>query len=182
MPSKQRSHSLLSEYPLVAAEFDSGRAGVGPSEVAPRSSRKFPWICAVEHRWEAPVQGRTTLGQGCPFCAGRRAIPGETSLAAIRPDLLEQWDWERNRDDPDSVLPGATTKFYWICPAGPDHQWAASGKNRHRKGTGCPACSGNQVWRCPAGNLHRLDGPALHYPNGAAVVDRRPSPPGRRAR
>lgn len=137
--------TLAEAYPRVASELDVDATGLRAEELTSRASRRVHWRCGLGHRWEASVQQRTSQGQGCPYCGGHRAIPGETSLAVLRPDLLAQWDPDRNELDPDSILPGYTKKVRWRCSAGPDHSWEATPKARTRAGTGCPFCSGHRV-------------------------------------
>ncbi|SDD37632.1 Probable Zinc-ribbon domain-containing protein [Geodermatophilus telluris] len=53
-------------------------------------------------------------------------------------------------------------KLWWTCSVAPDHRWAASGSNRVRLGSGCPACAGRQV--SVTNNL-------LNYPELAVQFD-----------
>ncbi len=32
----------------------------------------------------------------CPYCSGRKVIPGKTSFAALHPDLMNEWNWINN--------------------------------------------------------------------------------------
>jgi hypothetical protein len=60
------------------------------------------------------------------------------SLATVRPDLLEEWDVEKNGDlTPHDLLPQSSQKVWWKCGKG--HEWEARVFNRTR-GTGCPHC------------------------------------------
>jgi len=41
----------------------------------------------------------------------------EKSIATLRPDLIEEWDYDKNGNiTPEFVSVGAKTKYYWICP------------------------------------------------------------------
>ena len=53
------------------------------------------------------------------------------------PKLLEEWDYERNENLPESYLAKSNKKVYWKCKYG--HQWEASIVNRV-KGRNCPIC------------------------------------------
>jgi hypothetical protein len=68
-------------------------------------------------------------GNGCPFCAGKRATP-QTSLQDLAPDLVREWDIERN----GSLLPEKLIEEIAREPQEP----AASG--------GEPARSGARRW------------------------------------
>lgn len=45
---------------------------------------------------------------------------------------------------PEALRAGSNRKVWWICAAGPDHEWDATPANRAR-GQGCPFCSGHRV-------------------------------------
>lgn len=68
----------------------------------------------------------------------------ENSFAALRPDLLDEWDYEKNGTmQPEDVTPFSDKKVWWKCRRH-GHEWEAVVKSRS-KGTGCPVCSGNRV-------------------------------------
>ena len=80
----------------------------------------------------------------CPYCAGKRAIPGETDLATARPDLLEQWDYDKNQINPSEILPSSHEKAWWKCDK--SHSWQAMVFSRTRENAaGCPYCTGRLV-------------------------------------
>lgn len=85
---------LGTQFPALAAEWDrSPGANAGdPDHVGPGSNRRINWICGRGHRWIATINNRTRNGSGCPYCAGNRAIPGETDFATLHPDLAAEWD------------------------------------------------------------------------------------------
>lgn len=38
-----------------------------------------------------------SFNSGCPYCAGKRPIKGETDLATMHPELIIDWDFEKTR-------------------------------------------------------------------------------------
>lgn len=59
-------------------------------------------------------------------------------------NLLEQWDFKKNRDIlPSEVAPGSDKIAWWICEAG--HSFDMQIKKRTLRGNGCPYCSGHRV-------------------------------------
>lgn len=61
------------------------------------------------------------------------------SLARARPDLLAEWDYEKNaRIDPAKTMAGSKLKAWWKCPVC-GTSYAAAIHNRVH-GLGCPAC------------------------------------------
>ena len=134
---------LATTHPHVIPLW-SPRNRLRPEAVTAGSKRKVAWICDRGHEWEAAVASVAVEGYGCPYCAGKLAIPGETDLATTRPDMLAQWDYERNTLDPKEILPFAHDKVWWRCELG--HSWQAVVFSRTKdKGAGCPYCTGRKV-------------------------------------
>lgn len=111
-------------------------------DVSRGSKRKVWWLCEKGHAWQAMVYARAD-GSGCPYCAGKQAVPGETDLASRYPDLVAQWHPTQNGGlTPDTVLPGSHKKVWWVCEQG--HVWQAAVKTRV-SGCGCPVCANREV-------------------------------------
>lgn len=122
----------------------SPRNKLPPTEYTAASHKKVWWICEKGHEWEAQIDTITILDCGCPYCAGKRAIPGETDLATLRPDVMEQWDFEKNTIDPRETTVGSHDKAWWKCDKG--HSWKAVVFSRTRENAaGCPICTGRLV-------------------------------------
>ncbi|MFJ4998479.1 zinc-ribbon domain-containing protein [Microbacterium sp. NPDC088619] len=132
--------------PDIAAQWNTapGANRGDPHHVSATSARNISWRCDRGHTWPARVSQRTKQGSNCPYCAGRRAIAGETDLATLRPDLLLEWDFERNGDSitPETVGPGSTHIAWWHGSC--DHCWDAAISDRCA-GTGCPYCSNRRA-------------------------------------
>ena len=61
------------------------------------------------------------------------------SLAEHNPELVEEWDFEKNIDiTPESISYGSAKKVHWKCKEG--HTWEATPNDRTR-GKGCPFCA-----------------------------------------
>lgn len=115
------------------------------ADVRPGSHRKVWWRCSQGHSWEAPVYSVLINGYGCPYCSGLRAMPGENDIATLYPELMKQWDAERNDAiDPRTILPSSHDKVWWRCELG--HSWQAMPFSRTReRSAGCPYCTGRKV-------------------------------------
>ena len=134
---------LATTHPHVLKLW-SGKNRLHPHQVTANSHRKVWWICEKGHEWEAVIGSVAVEGSGCPYCAGKRAIPGETDLATVRPDILAQWDHEKNAVAPSSILPSSHDKVWWKCELG--HSWQAVVFSRTKEnGSGCPYCTGKKV-------------------------------------
>lgn len=144
------SKMSLSEYsPELAAQWHSILNGeLNPDSVTYGSTTKVWWLGPCEHEWEARVANRTLSKSGCPFCAktNRRALAGIDDLAALRPDVADQWHPTKNgKLLPEEVTAQSGKKVWWLCEKG--HEWATTIESRTRYNHGCPYCAGKKVWQ-----------------------------------
>ena len=95
-------------------------------------------------------------GHGLRVCRrGRlqRGTPKEArvfkDLASRHPELLAEWDWERNGDlKPTDVIANSNKRVWWKCKDG--YEWSGLIANRACRGKadpGCPYCSGRKLLR-----------------------------------
>ena len=128
----------------LLAQWDGEKnAPLTPDGVTYGSRTAVWWRCGKGHSWQAQVCCRAGRGDGCPFCSGRRAIPGGNDLATLYPDLAAQWHPTKNgRLSPSHITPGCRKKVWWLCDKG--HEWQAAVKARS-SGSGCPVCSGHTL-------------------------------------
>lgn len=130
---KNQMEALLKEWD---AELNGD---LTPQAVSHGSTREVWWRCQKGHSWKSAVYVRTA-GKGCPYCGGRRVIPGFNDLASQNGALAAQWDAVKNAPlRPEEVTPGSHRKVWWRCRKG--HSWQAEIKSRH-SGKGCPVCAG----------------------------------------
>ena len=123
-------------------EFDTEKnPGVSLATLTHGSHQALWWRCGKGHSWQAAVKTRVA-GTGCPYCANRMVVPGENDLATTHPDLIPQWDAERNAISPNSLTAGTRKKVWWHCEKG--HPWQAMVASRAR-GAGCPVCAGKEI-------------------------------------
>ena len=64
---------------------------------------------------------------------------GVDDLATTNPEILKEWNYEKNDILPTSVTKGSSRKVWWICK-NCGNEWMATPKNRIKGGTGCPVC------------------------------------------
>ena len=84
VPSKKEKLPLSITHPELAKEAD----GWDPTVVISTGQRKS-WKCEKGHSWQNAISNRLK-GQGCPFCKGKRALPGFNDLKTLQPDLAKE--------------------------------------------------------------------------------------------
>lgn len=132
--------SLADTNPELAKEWHPTKNGdLTPYDVTEGKFKSVWWLCqACGYEWESSPNNRKK-GVGCPCCSGRVPKQGVNDLATLYPDLLREWDYEKNTElDPNNLLPGSGKKAWWICSKC-GHNWETIIANR-KKGHGCPKC------------------------------------------
>lgn len=136
-------NDFATKYPELAKEWHPTLNGtVKPSEIAPKSNKKFFWICEKGHTYDAGAYNRT-MGQGCPFCANRRLLVGFNDLKTRCPEAAEDWDYEQNEKSPSEYSPQSNKYAYWICSKCGYH-YRSKISNR-ANGRNCACCSNKVV-------------------------------------
>ncbi len=143
MGQSLRAYCLQMGMENLLAEWDAERnAPLTPDSVSFGSQRRVFWHCGSGHEWASTVYVRTS-GARCPFCSGKKPIPGETDLASTDPAVAAEWHPTKNGDlTPSMVGRGSHKKVWWLCGRG--HEWNAAVYSR-ASGVGCPVCGGRKV-------------------------------------
>lgn len=135
---------LQTTHPTLAIDWHPFKNGdLTAQHVSHGSDKKVWWLChTCGNEWKATINSRQK--NGCPFCAGKRAVPGKTDLATLNPQLASEWDNIKNAPlTPQNVTIGAKKKIWWICSKC-SYNWQSLIQDRSR-GIGCPACSGQAI-------------------------------------
>ena len=129
--------------PQLLDEWDTERnLPLTPQTVTHGSHASVWWRCECGHSWQASVYTRTG-GARCPYCTGRKVLPGFNDLASRYPALAKQWDERKNAPlTPSAISAGSQKPVWWRCDKG--HSWRAMVRSRV-SGCGCPICAGKLV-------------------------------------
>jgi len=133
------------------AELLSPDNDFSAEEVLPNSLKMGKWNCPVcggefIARVDDMVSGEAT----CPYCDGRKVLPGFNSFAVKHEDLLIEWDYLCNYlfADPDQVGDNSSTSVWWSCPRDETHKYIMSPASRlmfqKRRKEPCPYCKGRR--------------------------------------
>ena len=132
--------SLASRRPDLAEEWDKSNE-VSPYEIPLNYNKRVNWLCKkCSYVWSQTPNNRVHMGSGCPHCSGRVPMPGVDDFKTRNPELMLEWDYERNKGlDPSKLLPHSGKKAWWKCQKC-GHSWEAT-LNRRSSGHGCGKCS-----------------------------------------
>lgn len=142
---KVGENDLFTTHPAVAAQWHPQKNGTRtPQTVVSGNHAKVWWLCDKGHEWQATILSRTTLGNGCPVCAGKIVIPGVNDLANANPSIASQWHPTKNGTlTPEQVTPFSNRKAWWVCDEG--HEYDTVIAHRVHNSSGCPYCTNRKV-------------------------------------
>lgn len=140
---KREEDTLLFKYPQLANEWNWNKNnGLSPSNITIGSNKKIWWRCEKGHEWKASISNRVR-GTNCPYCSGRYAISGTNDFATIHPELMREWNWEKNVGiNPNEMKVNSGQKVWWKCSKG--HEWQTTISSRSI-GTNCPYCTNQKI-------------------------------------
>lgn len=153
-------------FPEKAEEWMYDYNDVLPTDIGPRTHKRYWFKCKTcqEMYNQAPH-----IMRGCPYCAGKK-VNEKNCLATVRPDLLEDWDYEANELEnitPWNVTKNASIKINWKCSKC-GRKW----KVRSHKKANCKKCANiiigsrkfknNEYFLMRARDVH---GDTYEYPN-----------------
>ena len=132
--------NLLTEQPELCSEWHPTLNENSPEFYMSRSMDKVWWQCENGHEWQAAIDSRTS-GRGCKYCAGQAATK-ERNLMVLFPDVASEWDYDKNKKNPDDCTPFSAEKVWRKCPKG--HSYKTVINSRSKMGSGCPKCTNQQ--------------------------------------
>jgi hypothetical protein len=125
-----KDNNLLVTHPELCRDWDYKKNTVHPTTVSWSNKNKFWWKCNNGHEYYKSIHSKVRFPD-CPNC---------NSVLVKRPDLMVEWDYERNEIDPINVSFSSGKKVFWKCLNDSNHIWETSPHKRHN-GRGCPFCS-----------------------------------------
>ena len=134
-------NDLQTLLPELSNEWNYNKnKNILPNDFLPNSTKKVWWKCTkCGYEWQATI-GNRTKGTGCPACYGRVPVPGKNDLQTMAPELLRDWEFDKNIEiSPNEVLPKSNKKVWWKCSKC-GYEWQSIIANRYN-GSGCPMCA-----------------------------------------
>ena len=132
-------NDLFSTHPSVSAHWNYCKnSNITPKSVTAGSGLEVWWICEYGHSWKKSINSQV-LYNSCPICTNRSVLQGKNDLPTTHPDLIREWDFERNVSlNPENITSKSMDKVWWKCSIC-GHRWESRIDLRVR-GVGCPKC------------------------------------------
>lgn len=132
-------NDFATRQPQLAQEWSDRNLPLTPDMVNEKSRKNVWWKCReCGNEWKSVVYARIK-GTVCPVCADRAVLPGYNDLATTDAHLLDEWDYERNKDiTPTAVSRNSMKSVWWKCSLG--HSWRAKIYECTVEEKGCPVC------------------------------------------
>ena len=138
VPIGDKYKDLLLDWDHAISEID-----VSPDKIGASSKTLVHWkchICGTE--WDDTVNNRARMGKKCPVCSNNKKYikVGYNDLATLRPDLLKDWDYEKNSKKPTELRISSHYQAHWKCHKC-GHEWCSRLEKKKKNGSGCPVCN-----------------------------------------
>lgn len=139
-------NDLKTKYPRIASEWNYELNKKKPEDYMPNSRDKVWWIYPYDDPitgkhfdfiWQARITHRVQDDSNCPFLSNQAVFKGFNDLATKRPDLAEEWDFEKNKITPDAVTLYSNKKRWWKCQKCGKSWYAAPSKRAYGQGCRC---------------------------------------------
>lgn len=136
-------NDLQTLYPKIADEWDTDKNGITSNRISPRDTNSYWWKCNNGHPgFKRSVWHRVSRNDICPFCSGKKVIPGVNDLETLYPKIADEWDYENNNGvKPSEVLADSWIKYNWICPKGHHYSMKVHLRTHSIKPIDCPKCT-----------------------------------------
>lgn len=147
-------NDMETKFPALVGEWDVVKNGsLKPSEVSAGTHRKCWWICKAGHSYLASPTNRTSRNSNCPICLNQQVLAGYNDLESNYPEILAEWDYEKNLELlPSQIVTRSEKKVWWKCNLG--HSWKTSPGVRIAVGTGCPTCAKRGYSQAKSGTFY----------------------------
>lgn len=134
-------NSKIPEHLLLELDPDLNR-DIDVTSLTQGSHKKLWWVCSKGHKWQTSINSRARNKSGCLYCTGQLTLEKD-SIKELRPDLMSQWNWHKNKlIDPSTIPIKSGKKVWWQCDK--KHEWPALVSSR-TAGNGCPYCGNKKV-------------------------------------
>ncbi|MDZ5473275.1 zinc-ribbon domain-containing protein [Bacillus sp. 31A1R] len=134
---------LATDNPELAKQWNTERNGsLTPETIHAKSNKKVWWKCIEGHEWEASVNNRNggndVIKRACKKCRKKENFAEGKSLKEYCPEVLVEWDYDKNTVNPEDISASYWHKVWWKCKNG--HEWKHEVRHRAQGKGKCQVC------------------------------------------
>ena len=140
-------NDLATTHPDIAKNWHPELNGkITPQSVVAGSDNFAYWICKNNstHVFKQRINSAVYTNNACPICSNYLMVTGINDLATLNPELLDEWNYNKNRIDPTKITTACLEQVWWKCK-NCGQEWRTAVATRVRMKTGCPYCAGQKV-------------------------------------
>jgi hypothetical protein len=155
-------NDMASHYPKLALQwYYEKNYPKKPNQVSCGSQKSVWWKCEKGHEWQASPYTRIK-GGGCPVCSNKKVLKGYNDLLSKCPELAKEWNYNKNKLNPDEVVYCSEKKAWWKCNTC-GYEWESIISSRYY-GRGCPECAKIKRGKTRSENYAKKNNFELNYP------------------
>ena len=136
-------NDFASKYPELINRWDYTKNNTLPTDYTFASGKKVWFFCQECN--QSTLRSIANIGNSpnsCSICSGKIVIQGVNDFATLYPELLDEWDYEKNTKLPSEISKTSKYKVWWICRICGNSWQIATYNKIYNPGNGCGACAG----------------------------------------
>ena len=112
------------------------------STIARTTKKKLKLLCSKCNTEYEKSAAHIIRKHGCPYCNGNNFLNPNSPrmLVNSNPELIEEWDFDKNEEDINKMYKTTNKKVWWKCKIC-GHSWQAYISNRTKSNSSCPKCN-----------------------------------------
>ncbi len=143
-------NDLKTKFPEIAKEWDYKKNKGKPEDYMPNSRELVWWRYPYDDpetgnhydfSWQSRITNRVQDNSGCPYLSNNAVWEGYNDLASKRPDLAEEWDYEKNKGvTPNKITLCSGYKRWWKCSRCGKSMYISPAKRAKGQNCSCLNC------------------------------------------
>ena len=151
-------NNLYDNEPTIMKDWDYSKNVINPRLIYRATTKRAWWKCSVcSYSWKTRIRHRTADPfSGCPNCSGS-VLNNSNKFSTLFPDLLKEWDYEKNTVSPENCFVRSPLIIWWVCSQC-TYEWKSFLYSRTGLvPSGCPKCAKGSVSKISQEWLDSLD-------------------------
>ena len=135
-------NDLPTRYPKLISEWGDNNGTLTLDQLRPKDlATRVWWKCGTcGNEYLQLISSKVYRDSKCPYCTGRKLIPGFNDLETTHPELAAEWDGDANTEYTPQEVTWISRKYvWWRCPCG--HSWGCKLRERTMEQKNCVVCS-----------------------------------------